>query len=188
MKIQTELLTELSDAIFDLLSAHPHLIDVYAHGIFSRAQSVKDLNKRFRWDLFYAAALKNVELGDKFREFKDSHIDTALRAIVPPIEDQRGTVLALAFAEGNLTVVECLREIRTRFPAYVVRRAAGRAKVSVTGHRDTEVAKKAYSTVLPYHAGIEADVASGASISRTYKCGDGKRVALRVFTPEGALK
>lgn len=187
MKIHPELLTELSDAIFNLLAEQPFQIDLYSHGIFPRAQSTKDLNKRFRWDLFHAAIRKEEGLWGKFREFKDSHIDTALRAIVPAIEDQRGTILARAFAEGKLAGAECLREIRTRFPAYVVSREPGSAKVSVTGYRDTEVAKQACATDVPHHAGIFHGT-TWTSISRTYKCGDGKRVALRVFTPEGALK
>lgn len=188
MKIHPELLTELSDAIFALLAEQPFQTDLYAHGIFPRAQSVKDLNVRFRWDLFYAVSRNNTELGHSVFTYKDSHIDTALRAIVPAIEDQRGTVLALAFAEGNLTVAECLREIRARFPAYVVSREPGSAKISVTGHRDAEGAKKAYVSCLSIDVDIEADVAAGASISRTYKCGDGERCALRVHSPEGALK
>lgn len=187
MKIQTELLTELSDAIFGLLAERPYLIDLYAHGIFPRAQSVKDLNKRFRWDLFYSVTRNYEELSVKFREFNDSHIDTALRAIVPTIEDKRCTVLAKAHADGSLTFSECLREIRTLFPAYVVSRAAGSAKVSVTGYRDAEEAKRAYAICEPEYKGV-CHGTSWTSISRTYKCGDGERRALRVFTPEGALK
>lgn len=193
MKIQTEILIDLSDAIFDLLAAHPHLIDVYAHGIFPRAQSVKDLNKRFRWDLFYAAIRKNVELGDKFREFNDNHIDTALRAIVPEIADQRGTVLATAFTDGILTVAECLREIRARYPAYVVSRVSGSAKVSVTGYRDEAAAKEKYVEDIephwqPWGAAQPLHPASLRNVGRTCKFPNGARAALRVHSPEGALK
>lgn len=49
---------------------------------FPRAELVKDLDKRYRWDLLYAAgvAAKGILSG-----LDDSHIDTALRALVPSL-------------------------------------------------------------------------------------------------------
>lgn len=53
----------------------------YRTGDFPRADKVQDLNMRYRWDLFWA-------VGAHYRLYvagglKDSHIDTALRSIVP---------------------------------------------------------------------------------------------------------
>lgn len=51
-----------------------------------RAESVKDINKRYRWDLYYAAARITGSLPDSTNGYNMSHIDTALRKIVPNIE------------------------------------------------------------------------------------------------------
>lgn len=43
---------------------------------------VKDLEKRFRWDLSYAAKLTPFICSDVYSYANDDHVDTALRAIV----------------------------------------------------------------------------------------------------------
>lgn len=54
----------------------------YRDGNFPRSDKVKDLNKRYRWDLFWAAGCTTV-LNDMYGDgLKDAHIDTALRKIV----------------------------------------------------------------------------------------------------------
>lgn len=56
----------------------------YRAGDFPRADRVQDVNKRYRWDLFAAGAAGLIGmLYDA--GLNDSHIDTALRAIVPPL-------------------------------------------------------------------------------------------------------
>ena len=61
----------------------PHRRAAYLAGDFPRAELVKDLDKRYRWDLAYAAG---VHFGDLYDEgLNDTHIDTALRMIVPPL-------------------------------------------------------------------------------------------------------
>jgi hypothetical protein len=55
---------------------------VYIAGEFPRADAVKDLDVRYRWDLFYA--VKGFEIIGA-GEFTSDHIDTALRRIVPPL-------------------------------------------------------------------------------------------------------
>lgn len=56
----------------------------YRSGDFPRADAVKDLDKRYRWDLLYASRFdvcgRIYPTGAN-----DTHIDTALRAIVPPL-------------------------------------------------------------------------------------------------------
>ena len=43
---------------------------------------VKDLEKRFRWDLSYAAKLTPFICSDVYSYANDEHVDTALRQIV----------------------------------------------------------------------------------------------------------
>lgn len=50
-----------------------------------RAESVKDIDKRYRWDLYYHAARVNGGLPDSTNGYNMSHIDTALRNIVKPL-------------------------------------------------------------------------------------------------------
>lgn len=56
--------------------------ELYRTGKFFRSELVKDLDKRYRWDLFYSARGHEI-IGDS--GYLDSHIDTALREIVPPL-------------------------------------------------------------------------------------------------------
>jgi len=63
--------------------------DRYIRGDIPRADAVKDLNKRYRWDLFWEVRGHNIvgnAMGAQlFSETLDSHIDTALRRIVPAL-------------------------------------------------------------------------------------------------------
>jgi len=45
-------------------------------------ERVKDIEKRFRWDLMYAANLSPWICDNLYSYMDDSHIDTALRSIV----------------------------------------------------------------------------------------------------------
>ena len=50
-----------------------------------RAGAVKDINKRYRWDLAHAARVDICALYDTHGA-NDSHVDSALRSIVPPLD------------------------------------------------------------------------------------------------------
>ena len=63
----------------------------YENGNFPRADRVQDLNKRFRWDIFW---LINKETPTRPRAFRDEiesenlnddHIDTFLKSVIPLI-------------------------------------------------------------------------------------------------------
>lgn len=54
--------------------------NAYRQGKFP---GVKDIDRRFRWDAFYAVKGWSV-IGDN-SGYTDAHIDTALRAIVPSL-------------------------------------------------------------------------------------------------------
>jgi hypothetical protein len=59
----------------------------YAKGDFPAADRVKDLNKRYRWDLLWAADRAKTSLWTArvYDYANDAHIDTALRALVAPL-------------------------------------------------------------------------------------------------------
>ena len=72
--------------IAGLLEKHPDTPLHYSNGNFARANAVSDLNKRYRWDLFYHATRFERGYRDELTYLQNSHIDTALRNIVSPIE------------------------------------------------------------------------------------------------------
>ena len=58
----------------------------YAEGRIENADKVKDLDKRYRWDLLWAAGLSDFLVKVIYKYAHDDHIDTALKAIVPKLE------------------------------------------------------------------------------------------------------
>jgi hypothetical protein len=57
--------------------------DAYRRGDFPRADAVRDLDKRYRWDLYWAAG--SWRIWDLPDAITDAHIDTALRTVVRPL-------------------------------------------------------------------------------------------------------
>ena len=55
----------------------------YRDGRFPRADKVKNLDRRYQWDLLHASGL---DIRAMYDYLTDVHIDSALRAIVPPLE------------------------------------------------------------------------------------------------------
>lgn len=70
----------------------PEVRDAYRTGNYPRAEHTKDVNRRYRWDLLWAACGREI-LPPQFMSdvlygecgASDSHIDTALRSIVLPL-------------------------------------------------------------------------------------------------------
>jgi hypothetical protein len=61
----------------------------YIAGDFPRADLVKDLDKRYRWDLYWhALALGRPLPRTEQHGYTDAHIDTALRNLVEPLVAQ----------------------------------------------------------------------------------------------------
>jgi dynactin complex subunit len=87
MKMSKELFEEIKIQM-DLIETE-ELRQKYREGNFPRADKVKDLNMRYRWDNFnFINQLSNFELSKKaYREenLNDNHVDTALRKIVKPL-------------------------------------------------------------------------------------------------------
>ncbi|WNO06023.1 hypothetical protein [Rhodoferax mekongensis] len=84
MKIKPEHLDTLRQHIAALDT--PERREQYRKGDFPRAEAVKDLNKRYRWDLFNAAVPAKWVCDVLYKYSHDEHIDTALRNIVKPLE------------------------------------------------------------------------------------------------------
>jgi len=87
MKIQKNKLTEMREKINAVLDKHGRqkVIDSYNRGAFPRSDKVTDLQKRFCFDLFYAAGLgKKIQAA--YPNATDAHIYTALRQVCPKVE------------------------------------------------------------------------------------------------------
>lgn len=89
MKVTSEHVATLRAAIAPLDTDERR--EFYREGRFRNADKVQDVNRRYRWDLMWVAssgrhqnAVRNVLWYDE-PEYNDAHIDTALRAIVPPL-------------------------------------------------------------------------------------------------------
>ena len=88
MKMNQSHLELLETAINEVLIQFPNARENYRNGNFPRSDKVKDLNKRFRWDLFYSAIRKcpsSMTTSSLYTYLNDNHIDTALRSIVEPL-------------------------------------------------------------------------------------------------------
>jgi len=66
----------------------------YLAGRFSNADRCKDLEMRYRWDLLYASGIKVGDgVGvkgdiDLYAYLDDTHIDSALRHLVPALKEK----------------------------------------------------------------------------------------------------
>ena len=82
MKIKPEHLQHMRDAIQAVVVKHgPEKLTAYRAQLASDPR-VKDLDKRYRWDLFHAAGLTRYACDVLYAYMDDTHIDTALRSIV----------------------------------------------------------------------------------------------------------
>jgi len=87
MKIKPEHLAKLK-ALIEPLDTQERRTQ-YLKGAFYNADKVRDLNKRYRWDLFWDSTV-----GEKHQTFRDNlwfymiddHIDTALKSIVKDLK------------------------------------------------------------------------------------------------------
>ena len=83
MKVTKEHLEHMRQAIAPLDTDARRA--AYRAGAFPRAEACKDLHKRYRWDLAYAAGLSQWLCDAVYPYADDSHVDTALRSIVPTL-------------------------------------------------------------------------------------------------------
>lgn len=85
LKIKAEHLQKLKDGIQRLDT--PAERQRYIRGDFTGSDRVRDLYKRYRWDLYWAASRGDSDFHSNLYDYlNDDHIDSALRSIVPPLE------------------------------------------------------------------------------------------------------
>jgi hypothetical protein len=82
MKASPELFARIKAAITPLDTEATR--QEYRDGEFPRCYTVKNLDERYRWDLFWAID-RHVTYGCSDEQLNDNHIDTMLRSIVPPL-------------------------------------------------------------------------------------------------------
>ena len=86
LKIKSDHLKHLKSECFKVLERNPNAVENYEQGRFSRSDSVKDLQKRFCFDLMYAAGLSNFVATELYEYMNDDHIYSALKSFIPKVE------------------------------------------------------------------------------------------------------
>lgn len=85
MKMKPEHVGIIRTAINSVLTADPGLPGRYREGDFPRSDRVKDLQKRFNWDLLWKAGLSKFVSQELYPYLNDDHINTALKQICPKL-------------------------------------------------------------------------------------------------------
>ena len=86
MKITKGNYAFLKTSIDKVLAKYPNVIEEYETGRFARSDRTKDLQRRFCWDLLYAAGIGGwVSTLYNVNGMNDDHIYTALKAICPTL-------------------------------------------------------------------------------------------------------
>jgi hypothetical protein len=85
MKIKPEHFEHMRREIQRVVTAYPNVVEAYEAGNFPRADRVKDLQKRFCFDLLYAASLLPFIVEHVYPYANDEHIYTALLRICPTV-------------------------------------------------------------------------------------------------------
>ena len=83
MKITQEHFQHIKNKV-SILESEYHRTQ-YRDRKIAQADKVKDINTRYRWDLFHAAGLTSFACDHLYSYLNDEHIDTALRSIVKPL-------------------------------------------------------------------------------------------------------
>ena len=86
MKIKPEHFQHLKTEIEAILSKYDRLVEEYEAGQFPRSEKVKDLQKRFCFDLLHGAGLDRFVCDDLYPYMNNDHIYTALKAICPKVQ------------------------------------------------------------------------------------------------------
>ncbi len=88
MKIKTEHYQQLEKAINETLAIHNKdnaLVLAYQNGEFHNSDKVKDLQKRFCYDVLYGSGLSSFVCNTLYTYLNDDHIYTALKKICPSV-------------------------------------------------------------------------------------------------------
>lgn len=85
MKIKKEHFEHMKQEIESFLEKYPTAVKDYEEGRFVRSEKVKDLQKRFCWDMSYHAGLGSFLCDELYQYMDDSHYYTALKSICPKV-------------------------------------------------------------------------------------------------------
>jgi hypothetical protein len=85
MKIKPEHQAHIKAEIEAVLTKYPNIAATYEAGQFPRAESVKDLQTRFSWDLFYAAGLSSWVYDNIHVYDNDAEVSSLLNKICPKV-------------------------------------------------------------------------------------------------------
>jgi len=85
MKIKPEHLEHLRKEISEVLELYDGLVSEYENGQFPRSDRVKDLQKRFCFDLLFGAGLCKYVSDVLYPYMNDDHLYTALKAVCPKV-------------------------------------------------------------------------------------------------------
>lgn len=92
MKVTKEHTRILKRGIDRVLSDNPDAVERYEKGKFYKSESVKDLQRRFCFDLYHASGVTIGDgvgtSGDIIGNYNDDHIYTALKTVCPKITKQ----------------------------------------------------------------------------------------------------
>ncbi len=83
LKIKPEHLRQLRDAIEPLNT--PTLRKKYSDRDVPRAERIKDVDKRYRWDLLWSAVPSQF-MTELYTYLNDTHIDSAIASFIPKLE------------------------------------------------------------------------------------------------------
>ena len=105
MKIDTTTVARMAAVIEPLdTMARRHR---YLDGAFTNSHNTQDLDRRYRWDLLWESGAYDILVKDSDGTMiSDSHIDTALRRIVPVLDTRPPSpfvAVGLIFTEGGET-------------------------------------------------------------------------------------
>lgn len=89
MRASKELVDHVTALVKQAETAMPDVREQYRRGEFHNADRVKDLEKRYRWDMFWYLLRVYPSLNDAIEGFDDSHIDTMLRRAVQPLGENK---------------------------------------------------------------------------------------------------
>jgi len=85
LKITDIHFNQLQVAVNKVIADNPTLVERYRNGDFPRVQTVKDLQRRFGFDVLYAAKVRDL-VSEIYEYANDDHIYSALKAILPKVE------------------------------------------------------------------------------------------------------
>lgn len=85
LKITDKHFATLKEKIEAVLAKYPDVVNAYEEGQFTNASKVKDLQRRFCWDLLWATTPSTWIRKELYPYLNDTHIYSALKKICPTV-------------------------------------------------------------------------------------------------------